>query len=158
MPFAVTWMDLEIIKVNEVRERQTSYGSTYMWNVRKWSKSTYLQNRNSLTDTGNKLLVTKWESEERDKPGIWDSSGSSGKEPCLPMQGHKRCRFDPWIRKIPWRRAQQLTPVFLPGESMDIPWTEEPGRLHSMMSQSDMTEWLSTSTTCKIDNQLVPTV
>ena len=23
--------------------------------------------------------------------------------------------FDPWVRKIPWRRAQQPTPVFLPG-------------------------------------------
>ena len=27
------------------------------------------------------------------------------------------CRFDPWIRKIPWRRAQQPTLVFLSGES-----------------------------------------
>ena len=25
--------------------------------------------------------------------------------------------FDPWIRKIPWRKAWQLTSVFLPGES-----------------------------------------
>ena len=25
--------------------------------------------------------------------------------------------FSPWIGKIPWRRAQQPTPVFLPGES-----------------------------------------
>ena len=25
--------------------------------------------------------------------------------------------FDPWVRKIPWRTAQQPTPVFLPGES-----------------------------------------
>ena len=30
--------------------------------------------------------------------------------------GDMRHRFDPWIRKIPWRRAQQPTPVFLPGE------------------------------------------
>ena len=29
----------------------------------------------------------------------------------------KRHRFDPWVRKIPWRRAWQLTLVFLPGES-----------------------------------------
>ena len=29
----------------------------------------------------------------------------------------KRCGFDPWVGKIPWRRAQQPTPVFLPGES-----------------------------------------
>ena len=24
--------------------------------------------------------------------------------------------FDPWVRKIPWRRAWQPTAVFLPGE------------------------------------------
>ena len=28
----------------------------------------------------------------------------------------KRCGFEPWVGKIPWRRARQLTPVFLPGE------------------------------------------
>ena len=34
--------------------------------------------------------------------------------------------FDPWFGKIPWRRAWQPTPVFLPGES---PGTEELGGL-----------------------------
>ena len=29
---------------------------------------------------------------------------------------YRRCGFDPWVRKIPWRRAWQSTPVFLPGE------------------------------------------
>ena len=29
----------------------------------------------------------------------------------------KRLRFDPQIRKIPWRRAWKSTPVFLPGKS-----------------------------------------
>jgi len=33
--------------------------------------------------------------------------------------------INPWVGKIPWRRAWQPTPVFLPGES---PWTQEPGR------------------------------
>ena len=28
-----------------------------------------------------------------------------------------RLGFDPWVGKIPWRRAWQPTPVFLPGES-----------------------------------------
>ena len=57
-----------------------------------------------------------------------------------------RTGFDPWVGKIPWRRAWQSTPVFLPGES---PWTEEPGRLQSMRSQRvghDLTERLSTHT------------
>ena len=45
----------------------------------------------------------------------------------LVKKNHLQCRrpgFDPWIGKLPWRRAWQSTPVFLPGES---PWTEEPG-------------------------------
>ena len=28
-----------------------------------------------------------------------------------------RCKFDPWVRKTPWRRKWQPTPVFLPGKS-----------------------------------------
>ena len=30
--------------------------------------------------------------------------------------GDVRDRFNPWVRKIPWRRAWQHTPIFLPGE------------------------------------------
>ena len=37
-----------------------------------------------------------------------------------------------WVGKIPWRRAWQPSPVFLPGES---PRTEEPGGLQSVGSQ-----------------------
>ena len=43
--------------------------------------------------------------------------GVSGKEPACQSRRCKRAGFDPWVRKIPWRRAWQLTPVFLPGES-----------------------------------------
>ena len=31
----------------------------------------------------------------------------------------RRCRFDPWVWKMPWRRKWQPTPVFLPGNLMD---------------------------------------
>ena len=51
------------------------------------------------------------------------------------------CSFNPWVRKILWRRAWQPTPVFLPGESHGQrslmgynPW----GR-----KESDMTEQLT---------------
>ena len=43
--------------------------------------------------------------------------GASGKEPACQSRRHKRHGFDPQVGKIPWRRAWQLTPVFLPGES-----------------------------------------
>ena len=34
MPFAATWMDLEITMLNEVRKRHISYDITYMWNLK----------------------------------------------------------------------------------------------------------------------------
>ena len=43
--------------------------------------------------------------------------GTGGKEPACQCRRHKICRFDPWVRKIPWRRAWQPTAVLLPGES-----------------------------------------
>ena len=42
---------------------------------------------------------------------------SSGKQPTCQCRRCKRCWFNPWVRKTPWRRAWQPTPVFLPGDS-----------------------------------------
>ena len=43
--------------------------------------------------------------------------GTSGNEPTCQCRRRKRRGFSPWVGKIPWRRAWQPTPVFLPGES-----------------------------------------
>ena len=63
-------------------------------------------------------------------------SGAAGKEATRQCRKHKRCRFNPWIRKIPWTRIQQPTPVFLAGKS------REPGGLYSPQGckESDTTE------------------
>ena len=42
--------------------------------------------------------------------------GSSGKEFTCQCRSLKRCRFSPWVGKIPWRRKWQPTPTLL-GES-----------------------------------------
>ena len=42
--------------------------------------------------------------------------GTSGKEPTCQCRRLKRYGSDPWVRKIPWRRKWQPTPVFLPGK------------------------------------------
>ena len=42
--------------------------------------------------------------------------------------GVMRLRFDPWVRKIPWR-AWQSTSCIL---AWRIPWTKEPGKLQSI--------------------------
>ena len=54
------------------RERQMPYGIANMQNLKEWYKSTYLQNRNRLTDIENKFMVTKGEVVGRDKLGVWD--------------------------------------------------------------------------------------
>ena len=43
--------------------------------------------------------------------------GPSGQKSACQCRRPKRGGFDPWVQKIPWRRAWQLTPVFLLGES-----------------------------------------
>ena len=43
--------------------------------------------------------------------------GTSGKELACQCRKHKRCRFDPWVGKIPWRRQWQPTPLLLLGKS-----------------------------------------
>ena len=42
---------------------------------------------------------------------------ASGKESTCQCRKCKRHGFHPWVGKIPWRRAWQPTPIFLPGES-----------------------------------------
>ena len=58
----------------------------------------------------------------------------------LPASARDVDLIDIWVRKIPWRRKWQPTPVFLYGKSSilawKIPWTEKPGWLQSMGSQS----------------------
>ena len=43
--------------------------------------------------------------------------GASGKESACQGKRHKRCRFNPWVVKIPWRREWHPSPAFLPGKS-----------------------------------------
>ena len=45
---------------------------------------------------------------------LWELSG---KESGCQWRRHKRCRFDPWVGKIPWKRKRPPTPGFLPGKS-----------------------------------------
>ena len=49
-----------------------------------------------------------------------------------------RCRFDPWVKKMPWRRAWQPTPIFLPGESHG--WRSLAGYSPQSGKESDTTE------------------
>ena len=77
--------------------------------------------------------------------------GYKGKGSACPCRRHKRCEFDPWARKLPWRRKWQPTPVFLSG------------KFHGQRSladycsgcckELDMTERLSTCNEASIKTQ-----
>ena len=64
--------------------------------------------------------------------------GANGKEPAYQCRRHKKHRFNPWVRKIPWRRKWQPSPVFLPGKSHEQKSTV--GYSSWGHKESDMTE------------------
>ena len=58
-----------------------------------------------------------------EKPGSKNtrlSLTTGGAVASLPTNA-RRCRFDPWVGKIPWSRKRQPTPSFLPGKSRGFP-------------------------------------
>ena len=68
----------------------------------------------------------------------WVSQGALVIKYLTAKAGEVRCRFNSWVVKIPWKKAWQSTPVFLPGESQGQrnqagynPWGH---------NESDMTE------------------
>ena len=63
-------------------------------------------------------------------------SGSAGEE--SKCRTHRRHGFDPWVRKIPWRRKWQ--PIL----ARKTPWTEESGGLQSRgCKESDTTGYVA---------------
>ena len=50
---------------------------------------------------------------------VWDLVALVVENPPANAGDIKRREFNPWVGKIPWRRAWQPTPVFLPGESQE---------------------------------------
>ena len=71
MLFAVTWMDLEMIKVSEVSQTKEDKYITYMWNLKyRTNETTY------RTETGSQTWRTDCGCQragrrEWDKRGVW---------------------------------------------------------------------------------------
>ena len=62
-------------------------------------------------NNGNGLYLAETKAMTEDFPG-----GSVVKKKKSSCQ-YKRHRFDPWVRKIPWKRKWQPTPIFFPEKS-----------------------------------------
>ena len=92
---------------------------------------------------------------------MWDECNCAVVWPSLPLfflrvtgwgLGGRRCKrqgFDPWVKKIPWRRKWQPTPVFF---VWNIPWTKEPIGLQPRGLQ----DWARTQRTQWAWEQILP--
>ena len=54
------------------KEKWTSCVNAYIWNLEKWYRWSYLQNRNRDTDIENKCMDTKGERGGGEELGDWD--------------------------------------------------------------------------------------
>ena len=107
-----------ILKVSKiVLKKKNKFTSMHKWNTEWREKYTYFQQRpkwNREKHWGSRIAHSFSET--------WGKKGASQvalvvKKSSWQCRRHKRHGFNPCIRKIPWRRAWQSTPVFLPGES-----------------------------------------
>ena len=85
------------------------------------------------------MLVFQTRAPDLSTADIWGFPwGLSGKESACQR---RRPKFDPWVRKIPWKRKWQPTPVFCLGNPMDRgAWW---ATVHGVAKEMDMTERLN---------------
>ena len=76
----------------------------------------------------------------------------SGKESFCQCRRHRRCGFDPWVGKFPWRKKWQPIPVFLPGKSHGR--RSHVGGLQSMGSQKSQSRLRNSTITTTLDGRL----
>ena len=92
---------------------------SWVWGTSVFPWRLYVPLRPKVLTGGWWLPVkTSEESREADflcnwplKDGVWSTHPL-----CSWKSGCKRPRFDPWVRKVPWRRKRQPAPVCLPGK------------------------------------------
>ena len=75
MPFVITWMDLEIIKLSEISQTKTNIIPYHLFVESKKKNDTnaliYKTEQNRLTDIENKVMITEGDSVEGgDKLGV----------------------------------------------------------------------------------------
>ena len=117
-------------KARKIRGERTSTHQTSLIKaeaaLRKWEKlhqlflsseprrrwlSSWQRGNSHLKPNGNGLEVQNTKGSTLLGLPRW----AGGKEPTCQCRRPKRHRFDPRVRKIPWRRAWQSTLIFVPG-------------------------------------------
>ena len=65
MPFAATQIDLEIVILNEVNQRQILYDITYMWNLKNNNTSELIYKTEIVIDVKNQTRLPGGNAGER---------------------------------------------------------------------------------------------
>ena len=97
-----------------------------------WQNLTYIYDRNT---------PERWHRRNIPQPNkghLWKTWASLVAQVVKNILQFRRPRFNPWVGKIPWRRGQQPTPLFLPEE---FHGPEEPGGLQSLGSHRIRHNW-----------------
>ena len=81
------------------------------WEVRRNHTSRGQNPEQSSPESGSILVLVE------NKGALWACQMAIVLKNPLANAGDVRHGFDPWVGKMPWRRAEQPSPVFLPGES-----------------------------------------
>ena len=87
-------------------------------------------------------------------PGYITLPGNlNGKKSACQCRRHRRHEFNPWLRKIPWRRKWQPTPVFFPEEfhgqrslAVYSPWGRKQLDITECLSHTHSINWMSVLT------------
>ena len=122
--------DLGLILTLEdpLEKRMATHSSSLAWRI-PWTKE--LASDFSEAQCGLRTYV--WEHAVF-KMGL--PKWLSGKESACQF---RRCRFNPWVGKIPWRRKWQSTPVFLPGKSHGQRRQSKQATVYGVAKELDMT-------------------
>ena len=100
-----------------IKETQSDHlaGKTHQFVFSRLPARTDRRNVSRPEQTGGTLVIY-----QKSALYLIKVSCPSGKEPACQRRRRKRCRFDPWVTKILWRRAWLPIPVFLLGESLQL--------------------------------------
>ena len=117
------------------RDTELAEGWRQEWDLLLNILTNNLKSHEHMTDTKLNLKIKKmnsastwYKNEQANKWVFFEFSfhlllssfggfpGSSVVKSTCQSRKNKKCEFDPWVRKIPWRRKWQLTLVFLPGK------------------------------------------
>ena len=122
---AKTWV-MTISETSVSHRRLIEARATHQITCQKLHPS--LCKKHPAVDTGRSLKEGHVEG-QRQEWGLWFNHQwgikglprwCSDEGPTCQCQRHKRHGFHPWVRKIPWRRKRQPTPVLLPKEFHEL--------------------------------------